>query len=33
LGNFPNFGLKEAWITQGTEVLQWLDKSLKENKL
>ena len=33
LGNFPNFGLKEAWITQGTEVLLWLDKSLKENKL
>tara|TARA_B100001250_G_scaffold381760_1_gene374346 strand:+ start:378 stop:977 length:600 start_codon:yes stop_codon:yes gene_type:complete len=30
LGNFPNFGLEEAWITQGTEVLLWLDKALKE---
>ena len=30
LGNFPDFGLKEAWITQGTEVLLWLDKALKE---
>ena len=30
LGNFPDFGLKEAWITQGTEVLLWLDKALNE---
>ena len=30
LGNFPNFGLEEAWITQGTEVLLWLDKALKK---
>jgi len=28
LGNFPNFGLERAWITQGTEVLNWLDESL-----
>ena len=31
LGNFPDFGLKEAWITQGTEVLLWLDKALKKD--
>jgi hypothetical protein len=30
LGNFPKFGLEEAWITQGTEVLLWLDESLKK---
>ena len=28
LGNFPDFGLNKAWITQGTEVLTWLDKAL-----
>jgi hypothetical protein len=28
LGNFPNFGLTRAWVVQGTEVLNWLDKSL-----
>ena len=34
LGNFPDVGLTRAWITQGTEVLTWLDESieLKENK-
>ncbi len=32
LGNFPDFGLERAWITQGTEVLHWLDESLS-NKL
>ena len=32
LGNFPDFGLEKAWITQGTEVLDWLDQSLS-NKL
>ena len=29
LGNFPDAGLQRAWITQGTEVLVWLEKSLK----
>lgn len=29
LGNFPEFGLTRAWVTQGTEVLTWLDDSLK----
>ena len=28
LGNFPDFGLKKAWITQGTEVLTWLNEAL-----
>ena len=28
LGSFPDFGLNKAWITQGTEVLTWLDKAL-----
>mgnify|MGYP001162533537 CR=1 FL=1 len=28
LGNFPNFGLTKAWITQGTEVLNWLDEAI-----
>ena len=28
LGNFPDFGLKKAWITQGTEVLTWLSEAL-----
>ena len=28
LGNFPNFGLTRAWVTQGTEVLNWLDEEL-----
>ena len=28
LGNFPDFGLNKAWITQGTEVLTWLDEAL-----
>ena len=32
LGNFPDFGLERAWVTQGTEVLGWLDKALL-NKL
>jgi len=32
LGNFPDFGLEKAWITQGTEVLNWLDQALS-NKL
>ena len=27
-GSFPDFGLNKAWITQGTEVLTWLDKAL-----
>ncbi len=31
LGNFPDFGLKEAWITQGTEVLLWLNNALNED--
>jgi hypothetical protein len=31
LGNFPEFGLTRAWVTQGTEVLNWLDESLTEN--
>ena len=30
LGNFPEFGLSKAWITQGTEVLNWLDEALSE---
>ena len=28
LGNFPAFGLNRAWITQGTEVLTWLNEAL-----
>jgi len=28
LGSFPDFGLERAWITQGTEVLNWLDQAL-----
>ena len=32
LGSFPDFGLERAWVTQGTEVLGWLDKALL-NKL
>ena len=28
LGNFPEFGLTRAWVTQGTEVLNWLDEEL-----
>ena len=28
LGSFPDFGLERAWITQGTEVLKWLDQAL-----
>tara|TARA_Y100000590_G_C15589648_1_gene965537 strand:+ start:664 stop:1254 length:591 start_codon:yes stop_codon:yes gene_type:complete len=28
LGNFPDFGLERAWVTQGTEVLNWLNESL-----
>ena len=31
LGEFPEFGLTRAWVTQGTEVLNWLDESLNEN--
>ena len=30
LGNFPEFSLGKAWITQGTEVLNWLDEALSE---
>ena len=30
LGNFPEFSLSKAWITQGTEVLNWLDEALSE---
>ena len=30
LGRFPDFGLSRAWVTQGTEVLNWLNKSLKK---
>ena len=32
LGNFPEFGLEQAWITQGTEVLSWLDKALSKKE-
>ena len=32
LGNFPDFGLEKAWITQGTEVLNWLDQALIKQK-
>ena len=32
LGNFPDFGLNRAWITQGTEVLTWLNEALS-NKI
>ncbi len=28
LGNFPDFALQKAWVTQGTEVLLWLNESL-----
>ena len=28
LGKFPDFGLNKALITQGTEVLTWLDEAL-----
>ena len=28
LGNFPDFGLERAWITQGSEVLGWLNQAL-----
>ena len=28
LGNFPDIGLTRAWITQGTEVLTWLNESM-----
>jgi hypothetical protein len=28
LGNFPDFALTRAWVTQGTEVLNWLDEEL-----
>jgi len=30
LGNFPEVGLQRAWMTQGTEVLVWLEKSLND---
>ena len=30
LGNFPEMGLQRAWMTQGTEVLIWLEKSLND---
>ena len=32
LGNFPDFGLNKAWITQGTEVLNWLDQALTNQR-
>ena len=32
LGNFPNSSLKTAWVTQGTEVLIWLNEYLKKNQ-
>ena len=28
LGNFPEFGLEKAWITQGNEVFYWLTSEL-----
>ena len=28
LGNFPDLLLTRAWVTQGTEVLNWLDEEL-----
>jgi hypothetical protein len=28
LGNFPDFGLHKAWVTQGSEVLKWLGEAL-----
>lgn len=28
LGNFPDIALTRAWVTQGTEVLNWLDEFL-----
>ena len=28
LGNFPDFGLTRAWVTQGNEVLYWLNETL-----
>jgi len=33
LGNFPDFALTKAWTTQGTEVLTWLDKAIKEERI
>ena len=30
LGKFPEFSLGKAWITQGTEVLNWLDEALSK---
>ena len=30
LGNFPEFGLEKAWITQGNEVLEWLTLELSK---
>lgn len=32
LGNFPDFGLTRAWVTQGNEVLNWLDEALTKRK-
>lgn len=32
LGNFPDFGLTKAWVTQGNEVLNWLDEALTKRK-
>ena len=31
LGDFPNWALTNAWKTQGTEVLDWLNSALKRN--
>ena len=32
LGNFPEFGLEKAWITQGNEVFYWLTSALAKRK-
>ena len=32
LGSFPDFGLEKAWITQGSEVLAWLDQALSNKQ-
>ena len=30
LGNFPDMALPQAWVTQGMEVLNWLDQELSK---
>ena len=32
LGSFPDFGLERAWVTQGSEVLGWLDQALSSKQ-